>query len=319
MRVHHGGAFRYEEGIFKYLKGQSTIIEDINSDRWSVFEAYEELRYFGYLQANIVVLWHKDPSLDDLETSLKMLKGDAEAIKMYNIAGLRGLVELYMVHDVGDAEPFPEVGYVDVGGVAEEGKDDGLGLVVFEGHQTEAVEASRGPNKATEDGDVGNEFRVDGSDSNDEDSDDPEYMPSDEDGDSAGDVHFTDSDEDYEGDNGFDEDNSVPKEAIAGKEKGSGINQFSDEHGSDSDELERDHMIGGDEGDDDDAENDADDVSDRGGQRFPVHKPLKDMSSYRWEVGTLYASRQEFKETVLAYAVHSGSMHIGLGMNPPGC
>ncbi|RYR25632.1 hypothetical protein Ahy_B02g059484 [Arachis hypogaea] len=29
------------------------------------------------------------------------------------------------------------------------------------------------------------------------------------------------------------------------------------------------------------------------------------MSSYRWEVGTLYASRQEFKETVLAYAVHT--------------
>ncbi|XP_072072121.1 uncharacterized protein [Arachis hypogaea] len=66
-----------------------------------------------------------------------------------------------------------------------------------------------------------------------------------------------------------------------------------------------DHMIGGDEGDDDDAENDADDISDRVGQRFPVHKPLKDMSSYRWEVGTLYTSRQEFKETVLAYAVHT--------------
>ncbi|RYQ92824.1 hypothetical protein Ahy_B09g099073 [Arachis hypogaea] len=30
------------------------------------------------------------------------------------------------------------------------------------------------------------------------------------------------------------------------------------------------------------------------------------MSSYRWEVGTLYASRQEFKDIVLAYAVHTG-------------
>ncbi|QHO23806.1 uncharacterized protein DS421_12g366700 [Arachis hypogaea] len=214
VRVHHGGAFRYAEGVFEYLKGQSTIIEDIDNDRWSLFEAYEELRQFGYLQANIVALWYKDP--------------------------------LYVVHDVGDAEPFPEVGYVDVGGVAEERTDDGLGLVVFEGHGAEAAGASAEPNKATEGGGVGDEFQVDGSESNDEDSEDPEYMPSDEEGDSAGEVHFSDSDEDFEGDSGFDDGNSVPEEAIAGKEKGKGINQFSDEDGADSDELEMDHMIGGD-------------------------------------------------------------------------
>ncbi|RYR69200.1 hypothetical protein Ahy_A03g015735 [Arachis hypogaea] len=222
-----------------------------------------------------------------------MLKGDAEAIEMCNIAGLRGLVELYVVHDVGDAELFPEVGYVDVGGVAKEGTDDGLGLVVFEGHGAEAAGASAEPNKATKGGD-GNEFQVDGSESNDEDSEDPEYMPSDEEGNSVGEVHFADSDEDFEGDSGFDDGNSVLEEATACKEKG-----------KDSDELEMDHMIGGDEGDEDEAENVGDDISDRVGQRFPVHKPLKDMNSYRWEVGTLYASRQEFKETVLAYAVHT--------------
>ncbi|RYR31594.1 hypothetical protein Ahy_B01g056422 [Arachis hypogaea] len=286
MRVHHGGAFGYEEGVFKYLNGQSTIIEDIDGDRWSVFEAYEELRQLGYLQANIATSWYKDPSLDDLETSLKMLKGDADAIEMCNIARLRDLVELYVVHDVDDVEPFLKVGYVDVGGVAEEGTEDGLGLVVFEGHGAEAAEASGKPNKGTEGGDEGDEFRVDGSGISDEDSEDPD-------------------EEEYEGDNGFDEDNSEPKEAIVGKGKGTGISQFSDEDGADSDELEIDHMIGGEEGDDDDAEDDADDVSDRGGEMFPVHKPLKDMSSYRWEVGTLYASRQEFKETVLAYAVHT--------------
>ncbi|XP_057719677.1 uncharacterized protein LOC130934105 [Arachis stenosperma] len=292
-------------GVFKYRKGQSTIIEDIDSDRWSLFEASEELKQFGYLQANIVALWYKDPSFDDLETCLEMLKGDTEAIEMCNIAGLRGLVELYVVHDVGDAESFPEVGYVDIRGVAEEGTDDGLGLVFFEGHKAEAARASAEPNEATEGGDGGDEFEVDGSESNDEDSEDPEYMPFDEQGDSAGEVHFTDSDEDFEGDSGFDDGNSVPKKATAGKEKGKGINKFSDEDGADSDELEMDHMIGGDEGDDDNAENDADDISNRVGQRFPVHKPLKDMSSYRWEIGTLYASKQEFKETLLAYAVHT--------------
>ncbi|RYR69704.1 hypothetical protein Ahy_A03g016255 [Arachis hypogaea] len=225
-------------------RGQSTIIEDIDSDRWSLFEAYEELRQFGYLQSNIVALWYKDPNFDDLETCLKMLKGDAEAIEMCNIAGLRGLVELYVVHDVGDAEPFPEVGYVDVGGVAEEGRDDGLGLVVFEGHGAEAAGASAEPNEATKDGDVGDEFGVDRSESNDEDSEDLEYMPSDEQGDSAGEVHFTDSDEDFEGDSGYDDGNSVPEEATGGKENGKGINQFSDENGADSDELEMEYMIG---------------------------------------------------------------------------
>nr|XP_029151080.1 acidic leucine-rich nuclear phosphoprotein 32 family member A-like [Arachis hypogaea] len=186
-----------------------------------------------------------------------MLKGDADAIKMCNIAGLRDIV--------GDAEPFLKVGYIDVGGVAEEGTDAGLGLVVFEGHMAEAAEASGDPNKGTEGGD---KFRVDESGTSDEDSEDPEYMPSDEEGDSAGDVHFTDSEEEYKYDSKFDEDNSVPKEATSGKGKGVGISQFSDEDGADSDELEINHMIGGDEGDDDDAEDDADDVSDRGVKGF---------------------------------------------------
>ncbi|RYQ94812.1 hypothetical protein Ahy_B08g089749 [Arachis hypogaea] len=127
------GAFGYEEGVFKYLNGQSTIIEDIDGDRWSVFEAYEELRQLGYLQANIEALWYKDPSLDDLETSLKMLKGDEDAIKMCNIAGLRGLVELYVVHDVGNAEPFPKVGYVDVGELLKRGQMMGLSWLFSKG------------------------------------------------------------------------------------------------------------------------------------------------------------------------------------------
>ncbi|RYR45765.1 hypothetical protein Ahy_A07g031564 [Arachis hypogaea] len=279
MRVHYGSAFGYEDGVFKYLKGQSTIIEDIDSDHWFVFEAYEELRQLGYLQANIEALWCKDPSLDDSKTNLKMLKGDADAIKMCNIAELRGLVELFVVHDVGDAKPFLEVGYIDVGRVAENGTDAGIELVVFEGHGTEVAEGSGEPNKGTE---GGGEFRVDGNGTSDEDSEDPKYLLSDG-GDNTCDIHITDSEEEYEYDSGFDEDNFVPKEDTAVKGKGVGISQFSDKDRVDSDELEVDHMIGGDDGEDDDVEDDADDTSDRRGQKFPVHKPLKDISSYRWE------------------------------------
>ncbi|RYR18449.1 hypothetical protein Ahy_B03g063071 [Arachis hypogaea] len=42
------------------------------------------------------------------------------------------------------------------------------------------------------------------------------------------------------------------------------------------------------------------------GKRYPIHRPLKNMSEYKWEVGTLYVSREEFKECATAYAVSSG-------------
>ncbi|RYR26514.1 hypothetical protein Ahy_B02g060764 [Arachis hypogaea] len=302
MRVHHGGAFGYEDGVFKYLKGQTTIIEDIEGDQWYVFEAYKELRQLGYLQYNIAALWYKDPSLDDSENNLKMLKGDADAIEMCNIARLRGLVELFVVHDVGDAEGFSDVDYIDVGGVAEERDTTSLDMVVFDDDGAEAVEGSGEHNKGTQ---LGGQFGGDRNESSDEDSDDPEYLPSDEEGDSACDIHFTNSEEEYEYDSGFGKTNSVPNKDTAAKGKGVGTSQLSDEEGVDSDELEIDNMIGGNEVEDDDPEEDADDASDRGGQRFPVHKPEKDMTNYRWKVRILYASRQEFKDTVLAYAVHT--------------
>ena len=115
MRVHHGGAFGYENGVLKYLKGQSTVVEDINGNRWRVFEAYEELRQLGYLKSTITALWYKDPTADDYESQLKLLKGDTEAIEMCTIVGKKGFVDLFVVHEVGDADGFPKVGYLDVG------------------------------------------------------------------------------------------------------------------------------------------------------------------------------------------------------------
>ncbi|MED6137478.1 hypothetical protein PIB30_065387 [Stylosanthes scabra] len=47
---------------------------------------------------------------------------------------------------------------------------------------------------------------------------------------------------------------------------------------------------------------------DEGGclKKFPVHKELKDMSNNKWEVGTLYTTRDEFKDVVNTYVVHNG-------------
>ncbi|RYR26014.1 hypothetical protein Ahy_B02g060111 [Arachis hypogaea] len=40
-------------------------------------------------------------------------------------------------------------------------------------------------------------------------------------------------------------------------------------------------------------------------RRYPIHKDVKGMTSYKWEVGTVFASKEEFKDIVTAYAVQT--------------
>ncbi|RYR69419.1 hypothetical protein Ahy_A03g015965 [Arachis hypogaea] len=138
-------------------------------------------------------------------------------------------------------------------------------------------------------------------DSSGEDSDDPTYLPSKEEGDSAKDIHFTDSEEVYDYESGFGKENSMPKDSNVEKGKRVMTSDLDDEEAADSDDLEHNYIIGGQDLGADDAEEDADCE----GQRFPVHKLEKDMGKYKWKVGTLYESRQEFKDTVATFAVQT--------------
>ncbi|RYR34619.1 hypothetical protein Ahy_A10g049585 [Arachis hypogaea] len=230
MRVHHGGVFGYENGVLKYLKGQSIVVEDIDSNRWSAFEAYEKLRQLGYLKSNISALWYKDPTKDDYESHLKLLGGDTEAIEMCTIAGRRGFVDLFVVHEVEDAEGFPEVGFLDVGGETVGGQSEeplggGLDLVVFEGNVENSDGARVAAEQECENKDGGVELSQEGHEadsdnvSSGENSDDPTYLPSNEEKNSVEDIHFTDSDEVYDYESGFGEDNAVPKDCNAEKGK----------------------------------------------------------------------------------------------------
>ncbi|RYR22160.1 hypothetical protein Ahy_B03g067441 [Arachis hypogaea] len=237
------------------MKGQATVVKDIDGDWWSVFEAYEELRQFGYLKFTIAALWYKDATANDSKSHLKLLKGDSEAIEMCSIAGKRGFVDLFVVHEVGDAERFSEEGQI--------GSGDHY--------------------------------------SSSEDSDDLTYLSSNEKGVSAKDIHFTDSEEVYDYESGFGEENSVPKDSNAEKGKRVVTSDLDDEEAADSDHLEQDHMIGGQDLRGDYTEEDAYCE----GQKFRVYKPEKDMGKYKWKVGTLYESRQEFKDTVAAFAVQT--------------
>ncbi|XP_016167990.1 uncharacterized protein LOC107610454 [Arachis ipaensis] len=271
VKVYHGGWFTYKNGPLEYMGGETTVIEEIDGDWWSVFEAYAELKQLGYVEENIPSLWFKDLADEDMEKNLKLFKTDADSIDMCRIAELRDHVELYVVHKVQDEEVFPDAGYIDVR------EKDGMGdisegqeLVLYGGvdegqNQSEPVAAYSGAEDDNE---------VEYGNSSDSDSLDSEYKPSGEEDDSEDDVHFTDSDDELDPE-GRNED-------------------FEDDEGENSDDLEEDHQVGADGFD-----------SEHDGLRFPVHKLQKDMGQYKWEVGTVYASREEFKDTVIAYVVHT--------------
>ncbi|MED6154760.1 hypothetical protein PIB30_115808, partial [Stylosanthes scabra] len=84
-------------------------------------------------------MWYKDPAVQDYSIGLKMFLDDEGALEMCRIADLRGHVELFVVHESGPEEGFPEIGYVDVGGDVGGGNDDD------DGEGEEAV--PNGPNE----------------------------------------------------------------------------------------------------------------------------------------------------------------------------
>ncbi|MED6170524.1 hypothetical protein PIB30_031866 [Stylosanthes scabra] len=300
LTVYHGGRFGYDNGPLQYVDGDKTIIEEMDSDWWSIFEAYSELRRLGYEQCNIEALWYKDSALEDFEVDLNLFSNDEDALEMVRIAGLRDHVEMFVVHSIQDDKPFPEVGYIDVGpsNAEKEDQNGNVGTEEVNGNGGNAggnageVQQEDGGRDEVDNVAGGEEQEEGGKTSLDsvEDSDDEEFIPFDLDVDSADDIQFTDSEEDYDDDGGFEELN----DARVDKGKGVANVEFSDGEGYDSEEMEKDYEIGG--GND---EQDGDSV------RFPVYKAQKDMKEYGWEVGTVFASREEFKDAVTTFAVQT--------------
>ncbi|XP_025659280.2 uncharacterized protein [Arachis hypogaea] len=317
VRVHHRGRFCSDKGKNEYIDGEVTTVDWCDRDRWSVIEAYDVVEKLGYIAENIGVLWYKDTELG-LE-GLKLLKGDEEAMEMANIGVEKKVVDLYVVHKASIPNDFCyDIGYLDVGGgskvVEEECVDADSGPSDIRQAQNIQAEAQGGgvDMEAQMQGLVDAHLSAeevlqnigDGDNSEEEDdTDDPDYE-------ADSDLHFSDSEDDYCGDDGlFDVDITLgemhqdirkskkSKSAVeklkktqkvaAGKRKSS---RLSDDEGLNSDELEE-------------VSSEDDEASKK---KFPVHKELKDMSKYKWEAGTLYATREEFKEAVTSYAVHTG-------------
>ncbi|MED6222211.1 hypothetical protein PIB30_062172 [Stylosanthes scabra] len=245
-----------------------------------------------------------------------MFLNDADALEMVRIGVERGYVELFAVHDDVPKYGFPEIGYVDVPGdppgenvgpgrEVEQNDEGGAEADVANGQNEEGVVEADVPNDENGGGDVeeaapvveiGEEAVEEGdeegveeaiseeagagagsvveAESNEEAShnDHAKEVVGEEEVDSVEDIHFTDSEEDLDlGDNFF----GVQIEAgDTGVDKGKTVlNEDFEEKGEDSDELE-------------------------GGYEA-------NLAEYRWEVGTVYASREEFKEAMTANAVYT--------------
>ncbi|RYR34102.1 hypothetical protein Ahy_A10g048827 [Arachis hypogaea] len=196
-----------------------------------------------------------------------------------------------MVHKVEVDEEFPKVGFLDVGGPGEQ--------VQEAGRANDEEEVERANAKAVKEGDKLNPDEQVKS-NYDEDSDDEDFIPSDGEVDSADDVMFTDSEEEYDDESGFDEVRGGTDGDRVEKGKGVARGDFSDEEGFNSDEVDVDYEVGGGS-----EKEDSEDDDNNEAVRYPIHKDVKDMTRYKWKVGTVFASTEEFKDTVTAYAVQT--------------
>ncbi|MED6153210.1 hypothetical protein PIB30_099520, partial [Stylosanthes scabra] len=111
-------------GVMRYVGGEVFLIEDNDSDFWCVFVAEEEVVRVGHDKSDIAALWYKDPAIEDPSIGLKMFLDDKDALEMCRIAAVRGHVEMFVVHQDGPEEGFPEIGYVDVGGDPHQGNGE---------------------------------------------------------------------------------------------------------------------------------------------------------------------------------------------------
>ncbi|RYR07158.1 hypothetical protein Ahy_B05g074477 [Arachis hypogaea] len=244
LKVYHGGFFIYRNGSLEYVGGETTVIEEIDGDRWSVFEAYAELRQFGYVQENIPSLWFKDPTHEDLEKHLKLFKTDADSIAMCKIAELRDYVDLYVVHKVEEEDVFPASGYIDVGG-DHRMDDEGQQMVLYGGEHPDSKHAEAAADISGAENNEGGDdvnLEADMGNYNDSDSVDSEYKPSEEEEETEDDSNFTNSEDELDPDvSRFQDVNVANKKGRAGKMKGVATDNFGDEDVARSDELENDH------------------------------------------------------------------------------
>ncbi|RYQ95182.1 hypothetical protein Ahy_B08g090243 isoform A [Arachis hypogaea] len=314
----------------KYLGGETTVIDYCNEDEWSLIEVYDIVSRQRYLKKDIAAMWYKSQD-QNTEEGLRMLRTDKDAMNMANIGVREDMVELFVVHKTSDIYEVVEdvhlLGSTESNMQVKGGGSDGQGpMVTSEAQTVGQVEKNSGPN--VEEEILGNKDESDEEGEGSDGSEDEDYEPKggeydscdswssdsrngDGSEDSAAEVVFGDSDDDKEWAEGLVDVNirvgdrfeaaSTETQTDAAKASGSAkgkekvVAGLGDEkEGYDSEEF-LDMPI-----------TDDDENGNSVAKKYPLHKQLKDMSEYKWEVGTLYVSREEFKDCATAYAVHTG-------------
>ncbi|RYR39995.1 hypothetical protein Ahy_A09g045642 [Arachis hypogaea] len=283
VKIYHQGRFRLQGGAVRYLGGEISIVDYLSRQE--------------YLKKDIAVMWYKAVNAG-LEKGLSMLKTDKDAMDMARIGVKDDMVEVYVVHKTSEVGEDVQPGQITT--PAERSDEARLGpIVVYEGPVVGlgSKPATDGPIEKDEIGSMREGSCEDGrgsdaveeEDEGSETSNDDDYEPrgsesswsSESIARNASDhsLDFGDSDDDREGTEGLVDVN------ITEEGQKESIPSYNSEDFLDIPLSE-----------------DEEDM----GKRFPIHRPLKNMSEYKWEVGTLYVSREEFKDCATAYAVSSG-------------
>ncbi|RYR72345.1 hypothetical protein Ahy_A02g006550 [Arachis hypogaea] len=299
--------FRLQGGTVRYLGGETSIVDYCDEDEWSLIEVYEIVSRQGYLKKDIAAMWYKAVNAG-LEDGLTMLKTDKDAMDMARIGVKDDMVEVYVVHKTSEVGEVVQPGQLTA--PAKEGDQAGPGpIVVYDGPGVGSKAATDGPTDGPNDGpteveEVGSmsegscevvksDGAVEEEEEGSETSEDEDYEPRGSESSwtsdsiagnasthSLGSLDFGDSDDEREGAEGLVDVNITEEGEKSLHPISYNSEEFLDTPFSDDEDGTR--------------------------KRYPIHRPLKNMSEYTWEVGTLYVSREEFKDCATAYAVSSG-------------
>ena len=315
MKVYHGGVFE-RKGDLQYVGGSYTEWTDRDPDKWSFFEITGDLEDLGYKEGSYNMMY-AHPFLQ-LELALTNVIEDAQSIEMSTIGMEVGTVNLYVVRtekqsvDKGKAvideseKQSAEKGKVDeTDKQSVEDDEDALQTLIMEGVLDEGDIISS-DDEFDEDivtidetdkqsVDKGKAVIDEGQGCNDEDALQTLIMEGVID---EGDIISSD-DEFYEDivniDAAISEDeDEVPNEVHSRsprKRTPRGLSDIEDE--SDSVHTQ-----------DSDSENDVERPN------FPRFRRTKNMSEFNWDIGTVFATKQEFRKAVIDYSVHSGTLEI---------
>ncbi|XP_022635221.1 uncharacterized protein LOC111241449 [Vigna radiata var. radiata] len=306
--VHYGGTLIKDVFPFKYLGGQISSW-DIDPDTWSYFGVVATIKEMGYMEVQELVY-----SIDNI---LHGLYDDRGAMNMMEIAKSLGKVDLYIVHKVSEpdfVETENEILYL-CQGRAESG--DGIGFEA-DAEENEEVENQCVVEEVGDKLDTHAEVEVEEVQVEEETVEEVEVEAVEEV--AVEEVEVEAVEEEVEVDAGEEveeEENSSEEEVEVDEVEVDEVEVDEVQLENNSEEDAEDYMVGRGLSDDDseaeelltpgNSDSEEDEIQDKPSRcPFPTFGKKKSMLDYKWEVGTIFNDKEDFKEAIRNYAIHAG-------------